>query len=58
MEPRDYVVLRFEGDYAYLKRTDAPAEGELYIARALLPDGTEEGDSLHYELFEYSLIRD
>jgi len=56
MEPKDYVVTRIDGDYAYLKRTDVLEEQELFIARALLPEGTDEGSRLHYEMLEYTLL--
>lgn len=54
MEPRDYIVLKIEGDYATLKNTQD--DGELFIAMALLPPGTDIGMALHYENFEYSII--
>lgn len=58
MEPKQYVVTRIDGDYAYLKRIDAAAglEDELFIARALLPEGADEGSRLSYELLEYTLL--
>ena len=28
MEPKDYIVSRIEGEYAYLKRTDIESEEE------------------------------
>lgn len=31
MEPKDYIVSRIEGEYAYLKRTDIESEEELFI---------------------------
>ena len=34
MEPKDYIVSRIEGEYAYLKRTDIESEEELFIAMA------------------------
>ena len=41
MEPKDYIVSRIEGEYAYLKRTDIESEEELFIAMALLPLGVD-----------------
>ena len=35
----DYVVVRTEGDYAYLRLLDGSSTDELFIALALLPDG-------------------
>jgi len=56
MEPADYIILRFEGDYAILRRTDVESTEDFFIARAFLPEAADEGDSLHYEMFEYTLI--
>ena len=54
MEPRDYIVLKISGDYAYLA-----LEGETTshnpVARALLPEEIEEGCKVHWEDFEYSM---
>lgn len=55
MEPKDYKVVRIEGEYAYLKEENA-SENELFIALALLPEGTDIGTRLHYEMFEYTII--
>lgn len=54
MEPKDYSVTKIEGEYAYL--ADESGE-ELFIALALLPPGTDIGTKLHYEMFEYSVIK-
>ena len=53
MEPKDYVVKRIEGEYAYL--SDVETGAEVFIALALLPQGTDIGTKLHYEMFEYSV---
>ena len=47
---------RIDGDYAYLKRADAPGDDEKCVARALLPDGINEGSRLAYEMLEYTLL--
>ena len=52
----DYRVERIDGDYAYLKRADAPDDDEKCVARALLPDGINEGSRLAYEMLEYTLL--
>ena len=52
MEPHDYTVDRIEGEYAYLK--DIETGVELFIALALLPEGTDVGSRLHYEMMEYT----
>lgn len=54
MEPKDYIVKRIEGEYAIL--ADVENGGELFIAMALLPPGSDIGVKLHYEMFEYSII--
>lgn len=53
MEPKDYTVKRIAGEYATLE--DGAGE-ELFIALALLPEGTDEGSRLHYEAFCYTLL--
>ena len=54
MEPKNYTVVRIEGEYAYMK--DDASDNEIFIALALLPEGTDTGTHLHYEMFEYTLI--
>lgn len=54
MEPKDYVVSKIEGEYAYLKLTDS--EEELFIALALLPPNVDIGTRLHYEFLQYTII--
>ncbi len=56
MEPRRYVVERIDGDYAWLRRTDVPGEEPILVARALLPEGIEEGTQLQRILLEYEII--
>ena len=55
MEIMYYTVWRIDGDYAWLKRTDADFE-PILVARALLPDEIDEGTSLKYELFQYEIV--
>ena len=54
MEPKDYTVVKIEGEYAYL-RADGE-ENEVFIALALLPLGVDIGTRLHFEMFEYTVI--
>lgn len=54
MEPKMYVVLKIEGEYATL--SDLETGGELFIAMALLPAGIDIGTKLRYEMFEYSVL--
>ena len=56
MLPKDYVVTRIEGEYAYLKELDSSNNDEMFIALALLPLGIDVGTKLHYEMLEYSVI--
>ncbi len=53
MEPKNYTVLKIEGDYAILKEDETGAE--VFIALALLPEGVDEGTRLRYEMFSYSM---
>ena len=55
MEPKDYTVSNIQGEYAILK--DRETGEELFIAMALLPLGTDVGSQLHYEMLEYTLIK-
>ena len=53
MEPKDYTVIKIEGEYAYL--CEVGASEEMFIALALLPMGVDVGCRLVYENFEFSL---
>ena len=57
MEPKYYVVERIDGDYAWLRRTDADTE-PVYIARALLPEGINEGTKLKQEFLQYEIAEE
>lgn len=54
MEPKDYVIIKIEGEYATL--CDAESKEELFIAMALLSPGCDVGTKLHYELLEYTIV--
>ncbi len=56
MGPYEYTVIRIDGDYAHLLRTDTPTQDTILVAMALLPDGTDEGSKLLWENLEYTLI--
>ena len=56
MEPKNYIVVKIEGEYAYLRDLDNPKEEELFIAVALLPYGIDVGTKLHYEMLSYTVI--
>lgn len=56
METKFYTVERIDGDYAYLRRTDAYEPELLMITRALLPEETDEGANLKWEMFTYEIV--
>lgn len=56
MEPRDYRVVRIEGEYAYLLEEGKPGAEEIFIALFLLPQGVNVGSRLHYEMLSYTLL--
>lgn len=56
MEPKNYRVVKIEGEYAYLRDESGASDTDLFIALALLPAGTDEGARLHYEFPEYTLL--
>lgn len=58
MEPKQYVVSKIEGEYAYLKDLENPNAQELFIAMALLPEGVDVGSRLLYEMLTYTLLED
>ncbi|MBR7095731.1 MAG: hypothetical protein IKC73_05890 [Clostridia bacterium] len=54
MEPKNYTLVRTEGEYAIL-RDDATGD-EVFIALSLLPPSADIGTRLHYEMFSYEII--
>ena len=46
METWFYEVVRIDGDYAHLKRTDVVSDELKLVARALLPEEIMEGTKL------------
>ena len=54
MEPKDYLIVKIEGEYATLK--DDKSGEELFIAMALLPLGVDVGMRLHNEMLENTVI--
>ncbi len=54
MEPKEYKVIKIAGEYATLE--DIETKEELFIALALLPEGTDLGTRLHYEMFTYEIV--
>ncbi|MCH5193383.1 MAG: chorismate--pyruvate lyase [Oscillospiraceae bacterium] len=56
MGPFEYIVEKIDGDYALLRRTDIQDDSLITVARALLPEETDEGVRLLWENLEYSVI--
>ena len=56
MEPKDYTIVKIEGEYAYL-RADGEKE-DVFIAMALLPPGVDVGTRLHYDMLCYTVIEE
>ena len=54
METRYYIVTKIEGEYATLCELDT--KDEIFIALFLLPEGTDIGTKLKYEMLEYEII--
>ena len=54
MEPKDYILDRIDGEYAYLR--DVENGNEIFIALALLPMGADVGSRIHFEMLEYTLM--
>ena len=57
MEPKDYPVVKIEGEYAYLRDDENKDEEDLFIAMALLPPGVDVGTRLHYEMLSFEIIK-
>ena len=51
-----FVVVKIDGDYAPLQRTDEEQEELKLVARALLPPDIVEGSKLKYEMLQYEII--
>ncbi len=49
------IVVRIDGEYAYLQRCDKPDEELKCVARALLPSEISEGCKLIYEMLSYEM---
>lgn len=56
MEEMQFIVLRLDGDYAVLRRTDTETDIEIPLARALLPAEAAEGTRLLYADLEYTVL--
>ena len=56
MEPKDYTVVKIEGEYAYLRDDEGIEEEDYFIALALLPPRVDVGTRLHYEMLSFTII--
>ena len=56
MEPKNYIITKIEGEYAYLREENSAVEEEIFIALFLLPNGVDVGTRLHYEWLTYTII--
>lgn len=57
MTPKDYTVVKIEGEYAYLREIgNNNADDDIFIALYLLPMGTDVGTKLHCEMLQYTII--
>ncbi len=56
METWYYEVVRIDGDYANLRRTDIESDDIKLVARALLPPEIVEGSKLKYEMMQYEMM--
>ena len=54
MEPKNYVIVKIEGEYATLR--DEASGDELFIAMALLPLGVDIGTRLAFDFPDFSVI--
>ncbi len=54
---KEYVIVKIEGEYAYLREVGATDDqNDVFIALALLPFGSDLGSHLLYEMFSYTLL--
>ena len=56
MGPYEYLVEKIDGDYAFLRRTDIESDDRMQVARALLPEETDEGTRLRWENLFYTVL--
>lgn len=55
MEPKDFIITRIEGEYAYMREIGKEGAEEIFIALFLLPMGADIGTRIHYEMMEYTI---
>lgn len=52
------IVVRIDGDYAFLQSCDNPEEELKCVARALLPPEIMEGCKVAYEMLSYEMANE
>ena len=56
MEPKEYIIAKIEGEYAYLHDLSGACKEDLFLALALLPPGVDVGTKLRCEMFSYEVM--
>ena len=56
MEPKEYTVVKIEGEYAYLHDNSGRCDEDIFVALYLLPLGVDIGSKLSYNFLEYILL--
>ncbi|MBO5713028.1 MAG: chorismate--pyruvate lyase [Clostridia bacterium] len=56
MGEKFYVIIKIDGEYAYLREVDKGEESDVFVALYLLPMGVTVGSKLRSQFFEYELI--
>ena len=54
MEPKNYEIVKIDGEYATLR--DEVSGEELFIAMALLPLGVDIGTRLLYDFPDFTVV--
>ena len=57
MKSVEYIVVKIEGEYAYLLRTDAVEGKEIFISLDLLPASVRVGDRVRYKDLKFLSYR-
>lgn len=58
MEPKDYIVSKIEGEYAYLHDLSGKCDEDLFIAMALLPPDITVGTKCTARCFSIQLLNE
>jgi hypothetical protein len=55
-DPVTYIVIRIDGDYAYLQKEEDPSAEPAQVAIARLPEGIADGSRVQRVLTDYELL--